>query len=255
MKLKKRTLQLLQKIGLTPSEAQFFWSVYRKPGASVKEIQNKAKLSKSSAYRAFEALRSRGLIVSQKGNWKNDIRVVSFKNLRTHLAKEQLALKKMELKLKEVEDLMQLSAFGSLEEPLQILMNKEDMQEKAQELLFKKQDRFYVYGSVERLMDTIGYQAERDFIRDRIKKGITAYGYLTEYGSLAEEIDLASEQEMRRLKIDINENEQDHVTYIFDDEVVRWQYDEQLGARAIVIRDPALNQVYLDNFKSVWGKK
>ena len=42
---------LLEKIGLTPSEAQFYMTVYANPKLTIAEIQQKAGMSLPTAYR------------------------------------------------------------------------------------------------------------------------------------------------------------------------------------------------------------
>jgi len=255
MNINQRILQLLERTGLTPTEAKFYLVAHLNPKFPIKEIQKKAGLSKTSAYRAFENLRELGLLTSSQENWRKNVQSVSLKTFAERLAKEQRRLRKVELELKSIGNLMGLTAFSHLEEPLQIITDRNKIQEKAFTLFAGNWDHFLCYGSAERLIDVIGNQEEREWVKQRSKKGRTVDCWITEIGNYAHDFMPNNDKEYRNVKINIEKENQDYMTYVIGDEVITWHKDKELGNRAIIIKDPLIVRMQENMFKRIWKTK
>ncbi len=254
MKIKNRVIQLLEQIGLTRSEAIFYLTVNQYPKLTIREIQEKSGISKTSSYRIFENLKVLGLLTSSKDNWRKNVEVVSINSLANKLAKEQRKLRKTELELKKLENLMNIGFISEYQDPIDILVDQNKIEEQCDKILYKPWDHMACYGSAERLLD-IMEESERNFLKMRTKKGKSVDAVITEIGDYAKEFMPNNDKHLRNMKLCIDENHQSYMAYIYDNEVTIWHKDEELGNRAIVIRDPVMVKMHENIFKSFWSSK
>ena len=252
--MKKHILNLLVRIGLTEKEANFYLTANQNQNLTIKDLKEKSGLSLASTYRAFDKLKTLGLVTSSQENWRKSIEAVSLKTLANKLAKEQRKLRKVELELKKYDNLMNLTSFSDFSEPVEVLSDQNKIVEKCFEILSRPWENMLVYGSAERLIDVIGNDPEREFKRIRAQKGKSCTVVLTEVGPYASEFMPNNEKDLRNVKIKIDRTQQDYMTYVYDDEAIVWKMDENVGNRAIVIRDPALVGMNAQFFNTVWQK-
>lgn len=255
MKLQKHIIELLKRIGLTESEAMFYLAVQQNPNQTIQDIQKRCRISRASAYRAFEHLKELRLLSNSTHNWRKSMEAAPLKNIAEKLAKEQRKLKKIELEIKRLDNLMNLnSSFLDNEDPVQVLVNPNDITEKCFEILHQPWDSMLCYGSAERLIDVIGNDAEREFVKLRVKKGKKAYAILTELGGYTQEFIPHNHRDLRNMKLRVDKTNQDYATYVYGNEVTIWHRDKELGSRVIVIKEPTMIHTYQTTFDMLWKK-
>lgn len=255
MNLKAHIIDLLKKIGLSENEARFYLAVQQNPKLTIKDLQEKCKLSRATAYRAFEKLHNLKLLTSSADNWRKNVEAVSLSSVADKLAREQRKLRKVELELKRLNNLMNLSSQHSqTEDPVEILFDQNQIIEKCYEILRRPWDKMLCYGSAERLIDVIGDKPERDYVQMRSRKGKTADALLTELGNYTKEFIPNNHRDLRNVKLRIDPENQNYATYVYGDEAIIWHTDKELGKRAIVIKEPTLVKMYENSFRSLWNK-
>jgi sugar-specific transcriptional regulator TrmB len=252
MTLKKHIISLLLRAGLTESEAHLYLAANQNPNLTLKELKKITGYSLASVYRAFDHLKELGFITSSLTNWRKNIEAVSLKVLAEKVSKEQRKLRKIELELKKLNNLMSLNLQD--EEMFQIFSEKNQILEKNFEILRHPLDNFCVYGSAERLIDVLGYDYERTFVRMRNKQGKGVKAFMTEYGPYGQECVKKGDLEMRDTKLSIDPNMQDFMSYIYDNEVTIWYRDQECGNKAFVIKDPSMVKMQRNIFDSLWNK-
>ena len=252
MNLNKHILELLKRIGLTESEAKFFITAYCNPKLTIKNLQHESGLSIASTYRAYEHLKEMGLVTSSPDSWRKNIETVSLATLSKKIAKEQRKLRKIELELKKLNNLMNISALSNEEEAIQILTDQNQIVEQNYKILHNPLKDFSVYGSADRLVDILGYDNERDFVRIRNKQGKAVNAFMTEYGEYSQECIRKGDLELRNNKLKVDPNNQDYMTYIYDNEVTIWYRDKEFGNRAIIIKDPSMVAIQRNMFDTIW---
>ena len=255
MDIKSRVLQLLRRAGMTPAEAKFYLTVHQNPHLTMKQLAAQAKLSVSSAYRAFEHLKTLGLVTSSRENWRRSIEAVSLRTVAKKLAKEQRRLRKVELELQSISDLMGLTAFSHMEDPIQIITDQNKITEEAYKELYSPWEHFYCYGSTERLVDIIGDAEEKDWVKKRTKMGKSVDAIITEKGEYFDYYMPSNNKELRNVTVSVDENNNDRCLYIFEKEVTIWHKDKDLGNRAIVISDPTVVKSYQQMFRGLWKSR
>jgi len=89
MNTSKRLKSLLIKAGLKPDEASLYLFVSENPGCSIADVYKRVGISKSSAYRAFESLRSLDLLNTDAEAWKTNLSAISLTGLIRKLEGQQ----------------------------------------------------------------------------------------------------------------------------------------------------------------------
>jgi len=252
MTFKKHILDLLLKVGLSESEAELYLAANKFPRLNLRELREKTGYSSAQVYRAFERLKELGLITSSQDNWRKNIEAVSLHTVGERLAAEQRKLRKVELELKKLDNIMKFTGESRVDEPVEVLTDQNKLIEKSYRILGGDWDHLRAYGAADRLIDVLGKKPERDFIDLRCRKGKTAQVIETEFGPFAQELMRDNDRELRNTKLLINPALQNSMTYIYGDEMTVWEKDGQCGNRAIVIKDPTLIKMHESLFSTMW---
>ena len=252
MTFKKHILDLLLKVGLNESEAELYLAASKFPRLTLRDLREKTGYSTAQVYRAFERLKELGLITSSQDNWKKSIEAVSLRAVGDRLAGEQRRLRKAELELKKLDNIMSMTRGSAVEEPVEILTDQNKLIEKAYRILDRNWDHLLAYGAADRLIDVLGSKPEHDFINLRCRKGKTAQVIETEFGPFARELMKDNDRELRNTKVLLNPAMQDSMTYIYGDEMTVWHKDKRCGNRAVVIKDPTLIKMHENLFSTMW---
>lgn len=253
MEIKKHILNLLERIGLSESEAKFYLAVYQNPKQTIGALQKLCGFSRASAYRTFERLQDRKLLTSSPENWRKSIEAVSLRTIAEKLGRESLKLRKTEYELKKIENLMQLTSYQETIDPVEIFTDQNQITEACYKLIHADWSHMNCYGSGEKSYDIPGEKAMSDFISMRTRKGRTMDAIFTELGEHTNTLLKKNQLELRNGKLFIDPVNQNSVTYIHDKQVTIWQQDEELGKRAIIIHDPGLIKMYMTNFQKTWA--
>jgi len=253
MELKRHIIGLLNRIGLSDTEAKFYLAVYQNPQHTIAELQKICGFSRATAYRSFENLKERKLLTSSQNNWRKNIEAVSLRTIGEKLGRESLKLRKVEYELKKLDNLLDLTNFQETVEPVEIFTDQNQITEECYKLLNADWSHISCYGSGEKSYEIPGEKAMRDFVSMRARKGKTIDAIFTELGDRTKELLKKNEQELRNGKLFIDPLCQNSMTYVYDKQVTIWQKDEELGKRAIVIHDPGLIKMYQLNFRKAWA--
>lgn len=202
--LETRIKSLLIKAGLTEKEAEFYLFVLENKGCSISDVYKKSRLSKSSAYRAFESLQETGLLTSAADSWKTNLQPVSLEALINKLENQNRRQKHLisELKtLNAVHNLANHSGIGrtltsredtphsNAKVPYIETFRGNDVYEKYTELSEGKYDTNLTYGSWEDFaVDSPLLKCEKAFIKNRLRLGANAFCLVTKVGPYTHEI-------------------------------------------------------------------
>lgn len=252
MELKSHIKHLLTKIGLTENEAKFYLAIYQNPKLSILELKKICGFSLATAYRAFESLKEQKLITSSPDSWRKNLEVVSLNTIATKLGRESLKLRKTELELKKLQNLLNLTTYQQTPVPVEIYSDQNQITEECYKLLNADWDHISAYGSAENGYEVTGHKAMSDFVTMRAKKGRYIDVVFTELGKYTKDHMKKNDKELRNAKLHIDPLCQNVMTYIYDKQVTIWQNDAELGKRAIIITDPGLIRLYASNFKKTW---
>ena len=129
MELKKHILVLLERIGLSETEAKFYLNVYQYPQKTIAELQKLCGFSRATSYRAFDHLKDLKLLTSSPENWRKNVEAVSLRTIAEKLGRESLKLRKVEFELKKLENLLDLTNYQATLEPVEIFSDQNQITE------------------------------------------------------------------------------------------------------------------------------
>lgn len=254
MRLNKRITDLLQRVGMTPREVEFYLFVSKNPNTALRDIQRECGFSMATTYRVFESLRDKKLLTSSPENWRKSISVISLRALADKLGRESLKLRKVEYELKKMHQLDQLSQLQLTENPIEILTDQNQLTEHCYRLLNEQWSHIYGYGSGEMAYEIPGEKAMHDFVTMRARKGKTIDVIFTHLGDHTKQLLINNKNELRNGKLYLDEHAQNSMMYMHDAGVTIWQKDSELGNRALIITDPGLIRMYQGQFKNMWAR-
>jgi sugar-specific transcriptional regulator TrmB len=253
MEIKIHIQNLLKKIGLSETEARLYLAALEKPKSTLKDLEKNTGASTATVYRAFDKLREMGLITSSQDNWRKNVEAIPLKSIGEKLASEQRKLRKVEMELRTLNNLFDLSSGSFAEDPVEVITEENQMYDKYFQILNKPWGNLLAYGSAERLIDVYGSDAEHQFVDIRCRKGKTANIILTQKNEYAEEIlEDNNEKRMRRIRIKEDPNNQNYMSYIYGDEMAIF-HDGENGKRAVIVKDPLLVKISVNNFWNTWN--
>lgn len=237
--------RLLLKAGLKEDEANLYLFVLDHPGCSVSDVYKEVGLSKSSAYRAFEALCELKLLESDSPTWRTNLKPVSLTGL---IRKLENQLRSKTRLLQELKSYDSLRTVGSQTPGIQVFRG-DKVFEKYHELSEQDFDTNLVFGSWEDFSFTTDLVSiEKKFIKNRLKHGGKARVFITKDGHNTLEItdyDTEENRTSRVLKgkyqkpIWINTFEGNNLVYI-------WNLDERQQTYATLVDSKSVADFYKD---------
>ena len=253
MSAKNRIIELLQRIGLTKTEAEIFWLCSKNPGLTLPGLAIESGLPRATLYRVYNRLHQLGLLTSSPDPWRKTVSPVSLKAVAEKVAKQQRGLRKIEIELKKTDSMSRFTTLDELlEEPVRIYTDKTQIIDKYFEVLHHDFDHFLAYGSAERLIDLLGPENEKRFVDMRKRKGKSCDVLITELGPYGKEMIEQNAGALRNLKIKEEPGFKTCMTYIYDGEATIIQKDPKLGERALIIKDPLLVKMQETTFNALW---
>lgn len=253
MTQKQQIIQLLKRIGLTDSEAELYCVAHKYPKLTLSELREKTGYSTASVYRAFDNLYNLGFLTSSHDNWKKNIEAVSLAAIGEKLAREQRKLRKIELKFKQLDSLLNLTLSSDMEDPVEVHTDKNKIADAYFNILNDGDSDMRVFGSAERLIEIFGPALEHAFVDIRRKKGIKCDVVLTECGDYGKELMASNRRELRNAKVRVHPSLQESICYISDHKTTILQKDKNGEERAVVIQDPTLIKMQENLFGKLWS--
>lgn len=250
----KYLLSLLEKLGLTESEAKFYLLVLKKPDLTVREVQVELGFSLAKTYRIFDKLKEMNMIFASANNWKQSLTALSLRRLSEKIDQEQRQLGKLSREIKDISGIQSFYLNSNAQEPVRIITDYAEMSAHKMHIVETYEGLLKCYGAVDRLQDLVGPHVENCFVKNRVRSGKKAVAIFSELGDYAKELLPKNDLELRTVKIAVDSNKQDCMVYTYQDGVTVWSKDKDLGNRAIVISDPVLVKMYHQNFDSMWSR-
>ena len=170
MTLRENIKSLLEKAGLSEDEIRFYMILLSNQGKSIYEVGKKAGLSKNKAYKAFSDLHERKIVgYTGSGQFKYAF-PSSLEPLTIELDRTRRTLGRTSDKLKQIEKLIPYLDSKESDASIEILEG-DDIHQDYFDLLDQEWDTVFAYGDFEMFCEEFGFEQEKRFIRNRVKKG------------------------------------------------------------------------------------
>lgn len=237
--------RLLLRSGLKEDEARLYLFILANPGCSVADAYKDVGLSKSSAYRAFEALCELELVESDSPTWRTNLKPVSLNGLIRKLENNLRAEKRLINDLKNYDS---VRPNGSQIPGIQVFRG-DRVFEKYHELSEQDFETNLVFGSWEDFSySTDLVSIEKKFIKNRLKHGGKARIIITKDGPNTHEITNYDFEENRTSRI-LNGKYQKPIwinTFEGNNFVYIWNLDERQQTYATLVDSKPVADFYKD---------
>jgi len=251
MRLKEQIQNLLQRAGLKEDEILFYMTLLTNQGKSIYEIGKKANLSKNRAYKAFSDLYERK-IIGYTGNAQfKYIFTTSLEPLTNTLDRQTRLLGRTSDNLKKIDKL--IPYLNSTEESSIEILEGENLTQNLYDILDEEWDTVFAYGDFDMFCENLGFEHEKAFIKNRVKKGKKGRGIFSSNGVYSKEVRSRDQNELRKSVI-IDEPEMKNTwAYTYDKSNITniWKKDENGNFSCTRIKNKAVsdfNKVIFDKF-------
>lgn len=253
MQLTEKLKGLLVKAGLSEAEILFYLAALKNPGSSIYKLARQAKLSKNQAYRVYTRLSELGILMSPESAWKKKINPVPLYNFSENLKKKSRRMFKTAEGLRLVTPLLDLMNEKMATRSIQMVEGQE-MVESYLDLIDFDWDRILAYGTYDMFMKEFSGEAEKRFIRNRVKKGKRATGIFANPGPYTREVVKFNEQDLRESRsVEWKQLENDWIN-IFPgaNKLAIYSKDQEGIFRATMIESPELCRIHENIFSTFW---
>jgi hypothetical protein len=256
MTIRESIKKLLIKAGLTEDEIRFYITLLGNQGKSIYEVGKKAGLSKNKSYKAFSDLYERKIVGYTGSGQFKFVFPSSLEPLTTDLDRKRRTLGRTSDKLKKMEKL--IPYLDSKEEDASIeILEGEDIHKDYFDILDQDWDTVFAYGDFEMFCEEFGFEHEKNFICNRIKKGKKGKGIFNSNGMYTKDVTSRDKNELRESLI-VEENSLKNTwVYTYDKSKTTsiWTKDDQDNFQGIIIRNKAVSDLHKKLFESMWLQK
>lgn len=253
MKLREGIKNLLIKAGLSEDEIQFYITLLSHQGKSIYEVGKKAGLSKNKAYRAFSDLHEREIVgYTGSGQFKY-VFPASLESLTKELDKRRRTLGRTSDKLKQIEKLIPYLSSNENEAKIEILEG-DDIHQNYFDLLDEEWDTVFAYGNFDMFCEEFGFDQEKKFINNRVKKGRKAKGIFNNAGTFTKDVTSRNMNELRKSTFIDDENLKNVWVYMYDKSNTTsiWSKDENDNFQGVVIQNKSVSDLHKAIFQNMW---
>jgi sugar-specific transcriptional regulator TrmB len=255
MKLRESIKRLLNKAGLKEEEIHFYITLLGNQGKSIYEIGKKAGLSKNKSYKVFSNLHDLGIVgYTGSGQFKFAF-PSSLEPLTKELDRKRRTLGRTSDKLKKIEKLIPYLDSKESDASIEILEG-EDIHQDYFDLLDQEWDTVFAYGDFEMFCEEFGFEQEKRFIDNRVKKGRKGKGIFNSNGMFTKDVTSRDTNELRKSILVENDSLKNTWVYTYDKSNTTsiWTKDDNDNFQGIIIRNKAVSDLHKSIFKDMWLK-
>lgn len=253
MRLRDNIKNLLIKAGLSEDEILFYVTLLGNQGKSIYEVGKKSGLSKNKAYKAFSELYERK-VVGYTGNGQfKYVFPTSLGPLTNELDRRRRTLGRTSDNLKKIDKLIPYLNAKESDASIEILEG-EDIHQDYFDLLDMEWDTVFAYGDFDMFCEELGFENEKRFIRNRVKKGRKAKGIFNSIGAYTKDVTSRNANELRKSVIIEDETLKNIWVYMYDKSNLTsiWARDENNNFQGVVIKNKAVSALHKNLFEKMW---
>ena len=250
MDLVRKLKNALENSGLTDEEIRFYVQTLKTQNSSIFEIAQKAKIHKDKAYKIYNQLENKGLLISSEEGKYKKIKTCSLQGYLEDLYKKGRQFYQAADRLKEVRPFL---SFINSEENSSLMkaLNTENLASDFVDFAYMDWEKVLVYGNYEIMVDIMGKDPDLEFMKLRLRRGKEALPVLTYAGPYALELIGRDQNEMRRTKIvDCDKFKNSFIMLLPDlDTVAMWSKDNKGFLSGITVKNKILTHLHEETFK------
>ena len=234
----------------------FYITLLGNQGKSIYEIGQKAKLSKNKSYKVFSNLHERDIVgYTGSGQFKY-IFPTSLEPLTKELDRKRRTLGRTSDNLKKIGKLIPYLNSKENDASIEILEG-EDIHQDYFDLLDREWDTVFAYGNFEMFCEEFGFEHEKKFINNRIKKGRKGKGIFNKCGAFTKDVTSRDSNELRKSILIEDDSLQNVWVYTYDksNSTSIWTKDDNDNFQGVVIKNKAVSNLHKSIFEKMWKEK
>lgn len=246
MQLKEYLQNSFGDLGLSSEAAKVYYCILNAEGrADASYIKKQTGFSTATTYRILELLIEKGFIVSSIKRKPAVFTAIPLPELAGKFEARGRKFSRISSKLKE------LGALQKVPEDTELYM-PEEVQNYYVDIAGRIDDFIWCVGSFKAVIETVGYDTEKDFIRTRVRGGHKSYSILFDDWDDARELASRDNLEKRETKFVINKNFPTQFTYLYGDTVVDFYKDAEGKVKVLKIDSPQRARAQLFQNQILW---
>lgn len=253
MKLKEGIKNLLLKAALSEDEILFYITLLSNQGKSIYEIGRKSGLSKNKAYRTFTNLYERKIIgYTGSGQFKY-VFTTSLEPLTKELDRQTRLLGRTSENLKRIERLIPYLNSKNEEASIEILEG-DNIKQNYFDILDEDWGTVLACGNFDMFCEELGFENEKKFINNRVKKGKKAKGIFSTIGMYVNDVTSRDQNELRKSVFIQDPKLENTWLYAYDKSNTTsiWSKDENGDFQGVVIKNKAVADLHKTIFERLW---
>lgn len=246
MDITRKLKKSLSLSGLTEEEIAFYISVLKKPNSSIYDIAKRSKLPKDRAYKIFESLEDKNLVKSDTSKRNKKILANSLQSFIEKISSQGRKLHQTADSLKELNPYLGFLGLPDQKVSFQTFSEAE-LGQQFLDIAYMDWECVLAYGSFDDILPFIGINADKEFVKKRIKKGKKALPVLANPGEYSwNEIINNDTKEIRTSSVIYDEKLRDFFVVLLPEQnkVSLWSKNKDGTASGALIESPILSQIH-----------
>lgn len=247
MNLRRYVQQSLADLGLTPGEADVFFTLLQaKAPMTADRIRHASRLSTSGTYKIIRSLADQDFIVPVQQRGAVAYIAITLNRLARRLEAKSRKFLRTSAKLAELEKLSGLSEHADIVEG-------DALSDYYLTIPSKIDDFIWCVGSFAAVMNFFGPAIEHEFIRTRIRKGKHADAVIFDDSLFSKELAGRDIGEKRETKLIPHNRYPLEFSYLFGDTCLDFYKDQEGRVKMLKTESPALARARLIQYQAIWN--
>lgn len=238
-------IEKLAKIGFSEGEAIIYTKLLAFKSVTAGFLQKQTKFSPAGVYKILDSLVENGLVLIQ-GTKPSTYSAIGPNLLAKRFEKESKKMQRISQKLQNLTGL--ISANEQTE-----VYEDEEMIDEYLSIPKKIDDFIWCVGSFEAVINFFGDNTEREFIKTRCSRGISADAIIFDDSKCSKELAGRDKGEKRETKFIEIKNYPLNFDYLFGDTYLNFHKDDEGKLRMVKVKSKNLANAKLMQYQALWN--
>ncbi|MFA5793102.1 MAG: helix-turn-helix domain-containing protein [Candidatus Gracilibacteria bacterium] len=232
-------------IGFSEGEAIIYTKLLSYPSVTANFLQKQTRFSLAGIYKILDSLISSGLVLTQATK-PSVYKAIGTNLLAKRFEKESKKMQRISRKLQDLTGLM------SINEQTEIYEDEELVNEYLS-IPKKINDFIWCVGSFEAVINFFGENTEREFIKTRCSRGVSADAIIFDSSKCSKELAGRDRGEKRETKFIGIKNYPLNFDYLFGDTYLNFHKDDEGKLRMLKVKSKNLANAKLMQYQALWN--
>jgi sugar-specific transcriptional regulator TrmB len=233
-------------LGLTEGEAKLYIKVLESNGyADASFLKKNSNYSYAGIYKLVNSLEEQGFIISSQKR-PTTYAAIPLNKLSNKFARTGRKFSRTAEKLKELDSLSLISKETDVYEG-------NDLTDFYLNIPFKIEDFIWCIGSFEAVVSFFGWEMEKEFIKNRIKKGKFADAVIFDNSKYSYDIARCDKLEKRETRIVPHNNYPLQFSYLFNNTILDFYKNAENKVKVLKTENPDIAKARLIQYQQLWA--